>query len=68
MSFLNREEREEKQKFKTKVGHLIQQYERNQQEQLTKNQQLRQNIMLQILSKRNQVPTDPPSPTNHTDP
>lgn len=42
-----------KKDFKLKVGHLMQEYERNQQEELLHKQQLKQNIMMQIMNNRN---------------
>ena len=65
---------EGKQYFKAKVGVLMQEYERNKQEEMVQKQKMKQNIMLQIMSNRNKPQTaqSPPSAkesqTDHTVP
>ena len=48
---------EGKQYFKAKVGVLMQEYERNKQEEMVQKQKMKQNIMLQIMSNRHKPQT-----------
>ena len=65
---------EGKQYFKAKVGVLMQEYERNKQEEMVQKQKMKQNIMLQIMNNLNKPQTaqSPPSmkesQTDHTVP